>query len=123
MTLAVRVIPPIGDSSGNSRRETSLVLDLVAEPTADIVGSAVRLRIRSQSCDVVFCFNVLEHIFEHVAALSELRRVLKPGGSFYGYVPFLVSVHADPFDYWRYTGATLAKLLTSSSFTNVSVKV
>jgi SAM-dependent methyltransferase len=98
------------------------VLDLIPDPTADVAGSAARLPIRSKSCDTILCFNVLEHVFQHASALSEIRRVLKPGGKVYAYVPFLVAVHADPYDYWRYTGATLEDVFKSAGFAAVSVE-
>lgn len=97
------------------------VLDLVPDSTAHIAGSAIRLPIRSESCDIILCFNVLEHVFGHASVLSEIRRVLKPGGEVYAYVPFLVPVHADPFDHWRYTPATLEKIFESAGFMAVSV--
>lgn len=44
--------------------------------TSDIVG----LPFADDSYDVIICSHVLEHIPDDAAALSELRRVLKPGG-------------------------------------------
>jgi SAM-dependent methyltransferase len=41
----------------------------------------------SASFDVVYSLNVLEHIADDAAALTELRRVLRPGGQLLLYVP------------------------------------
>jgi SAM-dependent methyltransferase len=38
------------------------------------------LPLRSSSMDVVFCYNVLDHVVAPVTVLNEIRRVLKTGG-------------------------------------------
>ncbi len=68
------------------------------------------------------CFNVLEHIFNHRHVLAEAHRVLRPGGTLLGFVPFLVQVHPDPHDYFRYTKEALERLLKETGFTNIEVK-
>jgi len=68
------------------------------------------------SYDVVMCFNVLEHIYDHRNVVSEGYRILKPGGRFIGSVPFLAEVHLDPNDYFRYTYQALEKLFESEGF-------
>lgn len=44
------------------------------------VGDALRLPFPDGAFDAVVCSEVLEHIPDHGAALSEIARVLKPGG-------------------------------------------
>ena len=50
-------------------------------------GDAARLPFASNSFDRVITSEVLEHIQDDVAALAELVRVLKPGGTFAATVP------------------------------------
>lgn len=50
-------------------------------------GDATRLPFASNSFDRVITSEVLEHIQDDVAALAELVRVLKPGGTFAATVP------------------------------------
>ncbi len=50
--------------------------------------------IPSESMDVVYSFNVLEHIADDEAALAELRRVLKPGGQLLLYVPAFMILYS-----------------------------
>jgi SAM-dependent methyltransferase len=50
-------------------------------------GDATRLPFADGSFDVVITSEVLEHIQDDVAALSEMVRVLRPGGSFAATVP------------------------------------
>ncbi len=44
-------------------------------------GSIYELPFSNDTFDVVFCHTVFEHLKEHVSAMREIRRVLKPGGS------------------------------------------
>jgi SAM-dependent methyltransferase len=45
----------------------------------------------------------LEHLKEPAKALTELRRVLAPGGRILCTVPFFYEEHEQPFDFFRYT--------------------
>jgi SAM-dependent methyltransferase len=45
-----------------------------------IIGSAGRLPLAAGSADAVMCLDVLEHLQEDTAVLSEVERILKPGG-------------------------------------------
>jgi SAM-dependent methyltransferase len=53
-------------------------------------GDAARLPLADACCDLVVAFDVLEHLEDDVAAVGDVRRVLRPGGT------FLVAVPADP---------------------------
>lgn len=72
-------------------------------------------------CDTVLMFNVLEHLGNREHALQEVRRVLRPGGTLYGVVPFLVGVHPDPRDFVRLTDDGLRALLMSTGFTSIDI--
>jgi len=50
--------------------------------------------IRAESIDLVYSFNVLEHIEDDAAALRELRTVLKPGGRLLLYVPAFMILYS-----------------------------
>lgn len=49
-------------------------------PIADVKADICNLPFEENSFDVVFCNHVLEHIDDDKKAMSELYRVLKPGG-------------------------------------------
>lgn len=55
--------------------------------TGVLRGDATRLPFRDGAFDVIVTSEVLEHIQNDVAALAELSRVLKPGGTFAATVP------------------------------------
>ena len=59
------------------------------------------LRFPDQTFDMVVCNAILEHVEDPIAAINQLRRVLKPGGYAWIEVPFLFPYHAAPEDYWR----------------------
>lgn len=61
--------------------------------------------------DAVFVMEVLEHVEDPRAALSEICRVLKPGGMLTISVPFILEIHDAPHDYWRFTEHGLRLLL------------
>jgi SAM-dependent methyltransferase len=72
--------------------------------------------------DATFDLVVLDQTLEHIAhperALSEVRRVLKPGGTAVVTTPFLVPVHtgANYGDYYRWTPQGLAVTLDRTGF-------
>jgi len=47
------------------------------------VADSIRIPFKDQSFDAVFDFGVLHHVPDWQAALTEIRRILKPGGIFY----------------------------------------
>lgn len=57
--------------------------------------------------DAIVCWSVLEHVPSPQRAISEMHRVLKPGGLIWVQLPFLFPYHADPQDYWRVTPSGL----------------
>jgi SAM-dependent methyltransferase len=71
--------------------------------------------------DSVVCHQVLEHVPAPGAALSELHRVLKPGGTLVISVPHLSRQHELPHDYFRFTPQGLRRLLEDAGFEIVSV--
>ncbi len=59
----------------------------------------------------VFCSGVLEHVDDFPAALSEITRILSPGGVLLLGVPFRQPLHDEPGDFWRFTRYAIEFLL------------
>lgn len=74
------------------------------------------------SFDTVLCFNLLEHLYNHVRLIHEARRVLARGGIIVGATPFLLGVHGSPHDYFRYSQAALEKMFSQAGFREIFVK-
>ena len=63
--------------------------------------------------DLVICEQVLEHVPDPLTAVRGLHALCRPGGHVIVSTPFLIRVHPEPGDYWRFTPAGLEKLLRS----------
>jgi SAM-dependent methyltransferase len=90
------------------------VMDPVDTYHPDIVGDIHAMPLPDASVDAIFCMAVLEHVAKPWIAVSEMHRVLKPGGMLVAYVPFLSPYHAMPGyygDYFRYTEDGIRSLL------------
>ncbi|KAA3627116.1 MAG: class I SAM-dependent methyltransferase [Proteobacteria bacterium] len=78
-------------------------MDLSGGEPVNLRGDAHVLPFSDGSLDAVIMQAVLEHLAEPRTALTEVWRVLRPGGILYVEIPFLQGFHADPHDYQRYT--------------------
>ena len=81
---------------------TSINIDPELRPT--VVGDlSDPLPFPDAHFATVISFNTLEHLADDQFALSEMVRVLQPGGKLHIIVPFLHRVHGHPFDFHRHT--------------------
>jgi SAM-dependent methyltransferase len=93
-------------------------LDIFPTPLVDVVADAVRLPFREESIDAIICTAVLQLTEDPKQAVSEMHRVLKPGG-----VAFLgisaVSPIVAPQDRWRFSPNGIRVL--ASQFSDVEI--
>ena len=66
----------------------------------DIVSDITDIPVDPESFDAVLCVEVLEHLPDPVAALRELARVLKPGGTLLVTAPFASLTHFAPYHFY-----------------------
>lgn len=78
-------------------------VDLSPYPSVDVVGNLECLPIRSNVADGILNVAVLEHVKDPYKAVSEMLRILKPGGHILAFVPFIQGEHSSPHDYRRFT--------------------
>jgi 2-polyprenyl-6-hydroxyphenyl methylase/3-demethylubiquinone-9 3-methyltransferase len=117
---------------------TALERARAAHPKLDFVGPASdgRLPFDDGSFDAVTCVNVLQHVVDTQSLLSEVRRVLTPGGLLAAAVPFhgrlrnvLIALgaferHYDPLapEVRFYTARSLRALLHGFGFGGVALR-
>lgn len=89
---------------------------------ADILGDVNDLRVEAGSFDFVLCTEVLEHLPEPGRALAEIRRVLAADGQLLTSVPFVMELHEEPYDFFRYTPHALRRLLEHAGFECASIQ-
>lgn len=61
--------------------------------------------------DLVICEQVLEHVENPLTAVGNLKALCAPGGLLLVSTPFLIPIHPNPGDFWRFTPDGLRKLL------------
>ena len=74
------------------------------------------MNANSHYFDACFCNTVLEHVKGPEKVVSEVYRVLKSGGKVLFSIPFLQEIHADPYDFQRYTPYGLREILERQGF-------
>lgn len=83
---------------------------------ADVFYDGGAFPLPDESFDAVLCSQVLEHVFTPEKFLSEIRRVLRPGGRLVLAVPFMWDEHEQPHDFGRYSSFGLRALLERCGF-------
>lgn len=96
-------------------------IDIAAVPGVDVVANASRLPFLQNSCDLVACLALLEHVRDPECIVSEIHRVLKPGGELQVVVPFCHPYHAYPADYSRFSRERLEAMF--SNFHDVKIGI
>lgn len=74
------------------------------------------------SIDTVLCTEVIEHNPEPATLMSEMHRVLKPGGHLILTAPQTWGLHEEPHDYYRFTQHGLRYLAEEAAFEIVAVR-
>ena len=89
---------------------------------ADIYYDGETIPLDDASVDHVFSAEVFEHVFNAPELFREIRRVLKPGGSFIMTCPFVWPLHEQPYDFARYTPSALNAMLGDAGFSAIQVR-
>jgi SAM-dependent methyltransferase len=79
--------------------------------TPDVVADLHELPLDDATFDFVLCTEVLEHVNDPRRVLRELGRILRPGGRLLLTTPFVIELHEEPYDFFRYTPHALRSLV------------
>ncbi len=91
-------------------REDVTNIDFYPFQNVDIVADITNLPFENNTVDAVISECVLEHVPDPIKVVSEMHRVLKPGGLAYVIIPFVFSFHSSPQDYYRWSKMGLREL-------------
>lgn len=117
----------VTNAPSNVDRYIGLDLPVAIEPAygrarPDLTWDGITIPLENASVDSAMATEVLEHCPDPGRVLSEINRVLRPGGSFFLTVPFLWPLHDVPYDEYRYTPFAMERLLKNAGFTGVQVE-
>ncbi|SEP42006.1 Methyltransferase domain-containing protein [Methylobacterium sp. UNC300MFChir4.1] len=97
--------------------DNCLYLEVYNSISADlVVAPCCPYPIRNDSFDGIGCFTVLEHTRQPWRVVSEIYRILKPGGKAFIDWPFLQPVHGYPSHYFNATREGLKTLFSDNGF-------
>lgn len=87
----------------------------------DLYWEGQRIPMADDTVDCALLTEVLEHCPQPERLLTEVHRVLRPGGFLFFTVPFLWPLHDVPFDEYRYTPFALSRHLQAAGFSQISL--
>ena len=98
---------------GRERVRKLDILHKEENPNATIIADLTKPnQIPSNQFDCIICTHVLHHIFELVKFVSELYRILKPGGVLLVAVPHVSMCEPSLHELWRFTPEGLNTILS-----------
>ena len=88
----------------------------------DVFYDGKRIPFDDAYFDSVLSSEVFEHVFNLPEVLTEIARVVKPGGHLLITIPFVWEEHEVPYDFARYTSFGISSLLRDAGFEIVVLK-
>ncbi len=85
-------------------------INLDPNTTPNVFADVNQTPLISESVDCIICTEVLEHIPNPKSCVNEIYRLLIKGGTAFVSIPFIYPIHADPFDFQRFTEDGLLNL-------------
>ena len=97
-------------------------LNIDESTNPDYSCSADNIPVDDNTFDIIILAEVVEHLENPIDALQECYRVLKKDGRIITTIPFLNALHADPYDFQRWTDVKIENELSKIGFKNISIK-
>ena len=92
-----------------------IATDVSFGPNTALICDAHDIPFDDETFDGVVTQAVLEHVVDPYRCVSEVHRVLKPGGLVYAETPFMQQVHMGAYDFTRFTHSGHRRLFRSFS--------
>ena len=92
-----------------------------AATRADVHADCSDTGLAAESFDTLLSTQVIEHIYDTHAFVRECSRLLKKGGTGIFTIPFVWQIHAEPYDFYRFTRYSIEKLFAQHGFTIVQI--
>lgn len=89
---------------------------------ADIIWNGKNILLSDNAIDFVISFESIKDCSEPEKLMSEINRILKPGGTLFFTTSFLSPIHNIPYDKYRYTPFSLKQILENTGFRNIKLK-
>ena len=100
-----------------SEVEKWIFADIEERHKPDVIFDVANMyKIKDETIDVVNAIELFEHVENPERGLKECYRVLKKDGIMFLSAPFLFPVHADPYDFQRWTEDKWKKELEKAGF-------
>lgn len=94
-------------------------VNLEISTNPNIICDVSKMPLKNDCADVIICTEVIEHLEYPTACSDEIYRLLRPGGVAFVSVPFMYPIHADPYDFQRFTADGLRSFLRRFSFIEI----
>lgn len=98
------------------------VFDSSAKLKLTYICSVDKMIMPNNFFDLVISVQVLEHVLYPEKVISEMSRVLKPGGYAFLSTNFLYPNHGSPHDYFRFTEFSLNAIFIKNNFKVVMIE-
>lgn len=92
------------------------------ETKADLFVDCTDTKLEDESFDTLLSTQVIEHIYDTNKFVNECYRLLKKGGTGIFTIPFIWQLHAEPFDYYRFTKYSIEELFKNAGFEIVKLE-
>ncbi|RXK00105.1 SAM-dependent methyltransferase [Arcobacter sp. CECT 8986] len=97
-------------------------LNIDESTNPDYSCSADNIPVDDNTFDIIILAEVVEHLENPIDVLQECYRVLKKDERIIITIPFLNALHADPYDFQRWTDVKIENELSKIGFKNINIQ-
>ena len=97
-------------------------LNIDESTNPDYSCSADDIPVDDNTFDVVMLAEVIEHLENPSSVLKECNRILKKDAKLVATIPFMYALHADPYDFQRWTDVKIRLELEKIGFNEIKIE-